>query len=161
MTLHLIYNVIHNFTFSRIKMCFSQPLMDVFSASTHRQTFRRVNNLRVCRCASVCVCSPAGGEAAGPGQTGDSQHSQETDRLPAGSAGRRRGEAIRQVAFCECSCRPPPAPPTLTSPDMDTADAEPSPPSLCFCSQKKLPLTILAQCLVEGAAVLGDDSLLG
>ncbi|XP_008327733.1 rho GTPase-activating protein 44 isoform X5 [Cynoglossus semilaevis] len=26
---------------------------------------------------------------------------------------------------------------------------------------KKLPLTILAQCLVEGAAVLGDDSLLG
>lgn len=29
-----------------------------------------------------------------------------------------------------------------------------------FC-QKKLPLTILAQCMVEGAAVLGDDSLLG
>ncbi|XP_016321172.1 rho GTPase-activating protein 44-like isoform X3 [Sinocyclocheilus anshuiensis] len=28
-------------------------------------------------------------------------------------------------------------------------------------SQKKLPLTILAQCMVEGAAVLGDDSLLG
>ncbi|XP_052467992.1 rho GTPase-activating protein 44 isoform X3 [Carassius gibelio] len=28
-------------------------------------------------------------------------------------------------------------------------------------SQKKLPLTSLAQCLVEGAAVLGDDSLLG
>uniref|UniRef100_A0A8C2DSM7 BAR domain-containing protein n=1 Tax=Cyprinus carpio TaxID=7962 RepID=A0A8C2DSM7_CYPCA len=27
--------------------------------------------------------------------------------------------------------------------------------------QKKLPLTSLAQCLVEGAAVLGDDSLLG
>lgn len=27
--------------------------------------------------------------------------------------------------------------------------------------QKKLPLTILAQCMVEGAAVLGDDSLLG
>ncbi|XP_033998668.1 rho GTPase-activating protein 44 isoform X1 [Trematomus bernacchii] len=26
---------------------------------------------------------------------------------------------------------------------------------------KKLPLTILAQCMVEGAAVLGDDSLLG
>uniref|UniRef100_A0A672J1V3 BAR domain-containing protein n=1 Tax=Salarias fasciatus TaxID=181472 RepID=A0A672J1V3_SALFA len=26
---------------------------------------------------------------------------------------------------------------------------------------KKLPLTILAQCLEEGAAVLGDDSLLG
>ncbi|XP_072299339.1 rho GTPase-activating protein 44 isoform X4 [Eucyclogobius newberryi] len=26
---------------------------------------------------------------------------------------------------------------------------------------KKLPLTVLAQCLVEGAAVLGDDSLLG
>ncbi|XP_064858359.1 rho GTPase-activating protein 44-like [Oncorhynchus nerka] len=26
---------------------------------------------------------------------------------------------------------------------------------------KKLPLTTLAQCLVEGAAVLGDDSLLG
>ncbi|XP_054615216.1 rho GTPase-activating protein 44 isoform X1 [Dunckerocampus dactyliophorus] len=26
---------------------------------------------------------------------------------------------------------------------------------------KKLPLTLLAQCLVEGAAVLGDDSLLG
>lgn len=42
---------------------------------------------------------------------------------------------------------------------LDTAD--PSRPSLCFCSQKKLPLTILAQCLVEGAAVLGDDSLLG
>lgn len=27
--------------------------------------------------------------------------------------------------------------------------------------QKKLPLTILAQCMIEGAAVLGDDSLLG
>ncbi|KAF0032776.1 hypothetical protein F2P81_015066 [Scophthalmus maximus] len=27
--------------------------------------------------------------------------------------------------------------------------------------QKKLPLAILAQCMVEGAAVLGDDSLLG
>ncbi|KAA0724846.1 Rho GTPase-activating protein 44 [Triplophysa tibetana] len=30
-----------------------------------------------------------------------------------------------------------------------------------FCEQKKLPLTSLAQCLVEGALVLGDDSLLG
>lgn len=27
--------------------------------------------------------------------------------------------------------------------------------------QKKLPLTTLAQCMVEGAAVLGDESLLG
>lgn len=27
--------------------------------------------------------------------------------------------------------------------------------------QKKLPLTTLAQCLMEGSAVLGDDSLLG
>lgn len=27
--------------------------------------------------------------------------------------------------------------------------------------QKKLPLTTLAQCLTEGSAVLGDDSLLG
>lgn len=27
--------------------------------------------------------------------------------------------------------------------------------------QKKLPLTILAQCMEEGAAVLGEDSLLG
>uniref|UniRef100_A0A671LPN2 BAR domain-containing protein n=1 Tax=Sinocyclocheilus anshuiensis TaxID=1608454 RepID=A0A671LPN2_9TELE len=27
--------------------------------------------------------------------------------------------------------------------------------------QKKLPLTSLAQCLVEGAVILGDDSLLG
>lgn len=27
--------------------------------------------------------------------------------------------------------------------------------------QKKLPLTSLAQCLVEGAAILGDESLLG
>uniref|UniRef100_A0A8B9H0D6 Si:ch211-114m9.1 n=1 Tax=Astyanax mexicanus TaxID=7994 RepID=A0A8B9H0D6_ASTMX len=41
--------------------------------------------------------------------------------------------------------------------------------TLKFCSsflyfspeQKKLPLTTLAQCMVEGAAVLGDDSLLG
>ncbi|XP_067313170.1 rho GTPase-activating protein 44 isoform X3 [Pseudorasbora parva] len=30
-----------------------------------------------------------------------------------------------------------------------------------FPKQKKLPLTTLAQCMVEGAAVLGDDSLLG
>lgn len=29
------------------------------------------------------------------------------------------------------------------------------------CAQKKLPLTTLAQCMVEGAAVLGDESLLG
>lgn len=28
-------------------------------------------------------------------------------------------------------------------------------------AQKKLPLTTLAQCMVEGAAVLGDESLLG
>lgn len=27
--------------------------------------------------------------------------------------------------------------------------------------QKKLPLTSLAQCLMEGSAILGDDSLLG
>uniref|UniRef100_A0A8C6Q374 Rho GTPase-activating protein 44 n=1 Tax=Nothobranchius furzeri TaxID=105023 RepID=A0A8C6Q374_NOTFU len=32
---------------------------------------------------------------------------------------------------------------------------------ISFCCQKKLPLTILAQCMEEGAAVLGDDSLLG
>lgn len=32
---------------------------------------------------------------------------------------------------------------------------------LLISFQKKLPLTTLAQCMVEGAAVLGDDSLLG
>uniref|UniRef100_A0A7N6A487 Rho GTPase activating protein 44 n=1 Tax=Anabas testudineus TaxID=64144 RepID=A0A7N6A487_ANATE len=32
---------------------------------------------------------------------------------------------------------------------------------ICLYHQKKLPLTILAQCMLEGAAVLGDDSLLG
>lgn len=30
-----------------------------------------------------------------------------------------------------------------------------------FLFQKKLPLTTLAQCLVEGSAILGDDTLLG
>jgi len=32
---------------------------------------------------------------------------------------------------------------------------------LLVSAQKKLPLTTLAQCMVEGAAVLGDESLLG
>lgn len=30
-----------------------------------------------------------------------------------------------------------------------------------FFFQKKLPLTTLAQCLMEGSAILGDDTLLG
>lgn len=111
--------------------------------------------------ASMCVRSPAGGEASGPGQTGVTQHSQEADRLPAGSAGRRRGEEICQVTVCECSHPSPPLTSTCCSVRWCTetllklCDVAP----LCF--QKKLPLTILAQCLVEGAAVLGDDSLLG
>lgn len=38
------------------------------------------------RVSDGCVVLP-GGEASGSGQAGDAQHSQETDRLPAGSAG--------------------------------------------------------------------------
>lgn len=51
--------------------------------------------------SDVCVVVP-GGEASGPGQTGVAQHPQEADGLPAGSAGDRHGEEIRQVAVCEC-----------------------------------------------------------
>lgn len=47
-------------------------------------------------------CVPAGGEASGSSQAGDAQHSQEADRLPAGSAGDRHGEEICQVTSCEC-----------------------------------------------------------
>ena len=58
----------------------------------------------VCECAGmfsdVCVVLP-GGEASGPGQTGVAQHPQEADGLPAGSAGDRHGEQIRQVAVGE------------------------------------------------------------
>lgn len=111
--------------------------------------------------ASMCVHFPPGGEASGPGQTSVTQHSQEADRLPAGSAGRRGGEEICQVTVCECSRPSPPLTSTCCSVRwcgetlLKLCDVAP----LCF--QKKLPLTILAQCLVEGAAVLGDDSLLG
>ncbi len=52
-------------------------------------------------CECVCVCIP-GREASGLGQTGDAQHSQEADCLPAGSAGHRHGEEICQVALREC-----------------------------------------------------------
>lgn len=49
----------------------------------------------------VFVCVPAGGETSGSGQAGDTQHSQEADCLPAGSAGHWCGEEICQVTFCE------------------------------------------------------------
>lgn len=65
----------------------------------------------ICTVKTVCLntcghtwrflCGPAGGEASGPGQTGDTQHSQEADRLPAGSAGDRCGEEIGQVTLGE------------------------------------------------------------
>lgn len=57
--------------------------------------------------SDVCVVVVPGGEASGPGQTGVAQHPQEADGLPAGSAGDRRGEEIRQVAVRECP-RPSP-----------------------------------------------------
>lgn len=43
----------------------------------------------------------SGGEASGAGQAGVPQHAQEVDRLPAGPAGRGRGQEVGQVALGE------------------------------------------------------------
>lgn len=62
--------------------------------------------------------------------------------------GRRQalGEAVAGLGGCQAGCR-------------RRQRGGKRGPSLSL--QKKLPLTTLAQCLMEGSAVLGDDSLLG
>lgn len=51
---------------------------------------------------SACVFFlPSGGEASWAGQAGFPQHAQEVDCLSAGSAGRGRGQEVRQVALGE------------------------------------------------------------
>lgn len=98
------------------------------------------------------ACGFPGGETPRSGQAGVTQHSQKTECLPAGSAGDWYGEEICKVTFCEYgrqSCWQ-----LLKFTEV----------CVIFFSmyhQKKLPLTILAQCMEEGAAVLGEDSLLG
>lgn len=89
----------------------------------------------------------AGGEASGAGEAGLPQHPQEADGMSAGPARRGCRQALGEV--------------WQGSEDAGRAAGGGGVGNAALSLQKKLPLTTLAQCLMEGSAVLGDDSLLG